>query len=194
MPWLDIFQPNFSVAPFYCFSLIFINIFHSLKSDPFYSVFCYMIISFVLSRSCCSYWPRFSFFWVMASSPNNSLNGVKPVDLDTVVLWLHTTLINSFGHFPLGWLKINFIIPVIIIPFALSTSPFDSGCLTDAKWIFVPTWSQYSLKVSTSNYVPLSTVIAFGTPKRQTMFCQKNFWTVTEVIVAKGFASIHLKK
>jgi hypothetical protein len=22
------------------------------------------------------------------------------------------------------------------------------------------------------------------------MFCQKNFWTVTEVIVAKGFASI----
>jgi hypothetical protein len=74
----------------------------------------------------------------MASSPNNSLNGVKPVDLDTVVLWLHTTLINSYGHFPLGWLKINFIIPVIIIPFALSTSPFDSGCLTDAKWIFVP--------------------------------------------------------
>jgi hypothetical protein len=40
----------------------------------------------------------------------------------------------------------------------------------------------------------LSTVIAFGTPKRQTMFCQKNFWTVTEVIVAKGFASIHLEK
>jgi hypothetical protein len=30
-------------------------------------------------------------------------------------------------------LKINFIIPVIIIPFALSTNPFDSGCLTDAK-------------------------------------------------------------
>jgi hypothetical protein len=40
----------------------------------------------------------------------------------------------------------------------------------------------------------LSTVIAFGTPKRQTIFCQKNFWTVTEVIVAKGFASIHLEK
>jgi hypothetical protein len=26
------------------------------------------------------------------------------------------------------------------------------------------------------------------------MFCQKNFWTVTEVIVAKGFTSIHLEK
>jgi hypothetical protein len=49
------------------------------------------------------------------------------------------------------------------------------------------------LKVLASNCVPLSTVIAFGTPKRQTIFCQKNFWTVTEVIVAKGFASIHLK-
>jgi hypothetical protein len=36
--------------------------------------------------------------------------------------------------------------------------------------------------------------MAFGTPKRQTIFCQKNFWTVTEVIVAKGFASIHLEK
>jgi hypothetical protein len=50
------------------------------------------------------------------------------------------------------------------------------------------------LNVSASNYVPLSTVIAFGTPKRQTMFCQKNFCIVAEVIVAKGFASIHLEK
>jgi hypothetical protein len=49
------------------------------------------------------------------------------------VLWLHTTLINSSGHFPLGWLKINFIIPVIIMSLALSTSPFDSECITDAK-------------------------------------------------------------
>jgi hypothetical protein len=37
-------------------------------------------------------------------------------------------------------------------------------------------------------------VIAFGTPKRQTIFCKKNFWTVVEVIIAKGFASIHLEK
>jgi hypothetical protein len=37
-------------------------------------------------------------------------------------------------------------------------------------------------------------VIAFGTPKRQTIFCQKNFCTVAEVIVAKDFASIHLEK
>jgi hypothetical protein len=36
--------------------------------------------------------------------------------------------------------------------------------------------------------------MAFGTPKRQTIFCQKNFWIVVEVIVAKGFTSIHLEK
>jgi hypothetical protein len=39
---------------------------------------------------------------VIASSPNKSLNEVKPVDLETTVLWLHTTFINSSDHFPLG--------------------------------------------------------------------------------------------
>jgi hypothetical protein len=39
---------------------------------------------------------------VIASSPNKSLNGVKLVDLETAVLRLHTTFINSSGHFPLG--------------------------------------------------------------------------------------------
>jgi hypothetical protein len=39
---------------------------------------------------------------VIASSPNQSLNGVKPVDPETAVLWFHTTFINSSGHFPLG--------------------------------------------------------------------------------------------
>jgi hypothetical protein len=52
---------------------------------------------------------------------------------------------------------------------------FDSGCLTDAKWIFVPICPQNSLKASASNCVLLSIVMAFGTPKRQTTFCQKNF-------------------
>jgi hypothetical protein len=83
----------------------------------------------------------------------------------------HTTFINSSGHFPFGWLKIDFIITVIMIPLARSTSPFNSGCLTDAKCIFVPIWSQKALNVSASNWVLLSTVMAFGTPKRQTIFC-----------------------
>jgi hypothetical protein len=95
--------------------------------------------------------PLFASSGVIVSSLNRSLKGVKPVDLETVVLWIHTTLINSSGHFPLSLLKINFIIPVIIIPFALSTNPFHSGCLTDAKCIFVPIRSQKSLNVSASN-------------------------------------------
>jgi hypothetical protein len=59
---------------------------------------------------------------------------------------------------------------------------------------FCTNLSQKSLNVLASNCVPLSTVIAFGTSKRQIMFCKKNFCTVAEVIVAKGFASIHLEK
>jgi hypothetical protein len=35
--------------------------------------------------------------------------------------------------------------------------------------------------------------MAFGTPNRQTIFCQKNFWTVAEVIVARGLALIHFE-
>jgi hypothetical protein len=37
-------------------------------------------------------------------------------------------------------------------------------------------------------------VIALGTPKWKMMFYQKNFWTIAEVIVAKGLASIHFEK
>jgi hypothetical protein len=55
MPWLNIFQPNFSVMPFYCFGLIFVDVLYSLKSGPLYSIVCYMIISFVFCRSYCSY-------------------------------------------------------------------------------------------------------------------------------------------
>jgi hypothetical protein len=55
MPWLNIFQPDFSVTPFYCFGLIFIDVLHTLKSGPLYSIFCYVVISFVFCRSCCSY-------------------------------------------------------------------------------------------------------------------------------------------
>jgi hypothetical protein len=56
------------------------------------------------------YWPKFihgvifltPLRYPTAPSTNNNLNGIKPVDLDMVVLWLHTTLINSYDHFPLG--------------------------------------------------------------------------------------------
>jgi hypothetical protein len=101
-----------------------------------------VLIKFVLASS-----------GVIASSPNKSLNRVNPVDLETTVLWFHTTFTNSSGHFPFDRLKIDFNIPVIIILLAHSTSPFDSRCLTDAKCIFVPIWTQkcfecFSIKLS----------------------------------------------
>jgi hypothetical protein len=82
--------------------------------------------------------PIFASSRVIASSPNVSLNGVKPVDLETVVLWFHTTFVNSSSHFPFGRLKIDLIIPMRIIPFARSTRLLDSRCLTNAKCISVP--------------------------------------------------------
>jgi hypothetical protein len=131
---------------------------------------------------------------VIASSPNKSLNRVNPVDLETTVLWFHTTFTNSSGHFPFGRLKIDFIISMIMISLARFTNPLYYGFLRDAKCIFVQIWSQKVLNVLASNWVPLSTAIAFVTPNRQTMFCQKNFWTVVEVIIARGLASIHFEK
>jgi hypothetical protein len=45
-----------------------------------------------------------------------------------------------------------------------------------------------------SNCLPLSIVSSDGTPNRQTMFYQKNFLAVFDVIVDTALASIHLVK
>jgi hypothetical protein len=58
----------------------------------------------------------------------------------------------------------------------------------------VPMEKQKSLKSWLSNCLPLSNVSSDGTPKRQTMFCQKNFCAVFDVIVETALASIHLVK
>jgi hypothetical protein len=80
------------------------------------------------------------------------------------------------------------------ILFALSTAPFDSRWYTEAKAIFVPMHVHKSLKFSESNYFPLSTVNDLSTTNMHKMFCQKNFLTDSNVIVASGLASIHLVK
>jgi hypothetical protein len=64
---------------------------------------------------------------------------------------------------------------VKILPLARSTTPLDCGWYTEAKTGLVPTEKQKSLKSWLSNYLSLSTVSSDGAPKRQTMFCQKNF-------------------
>jgi hypothetical protein len=80
------------------------------------------------------------------------------------------------------------------ILFALSTAPFDFGWYTKAKAIFVPMLVQISLKFFELNCFSLSTVNDLGTPNLRTMFCQKNFLTDSDVIVASGLTLIHLVK
>jgi hypothetical protein len=53
---------------------------------------------------------------------------------------------------------------------------------------------QNSLKSWLSNCLLLSIISSDGTPKRQTIFCQKNFWAVFAVIVETALASIHFVK
>ena len=58
----------------------------------------------------------------------------------------------------------------------------------------MPMFLHNSLNLSELNCFPLSTVKVFSTPNLQIMFCQKNFFTASKVIVASGLASIHLCK
>jgi hypothetical protein len=81
--------------------------------------------------------PILTFSGVTASYSKRRLNGVKLLGLDIEVLWFQTTLISSFVHFPFGNPTKDFVFPSRIIRFALSTSPLDSGCLTEAKCLFV---------------------------------------------------------
>ena len=63
----------------------------------------------------------------IASSPYKSLNDVKPVVLEAIVLCDHTTFGSSSTHLPLRRLNRVFGIAENIILFALSTAPLDSG-------------------------------------------------------------------
>ena len=92
--------------------------------------------------------------------------------------------------------RLNKVLDIVenITLLALSTTPFDSGWQTEANAILVLMLLQNSLNLSESNCLPLSTVKVLGTLNLQIMFCQKNFFTNSDVIVARGLASIHLVK
>nr|GEV53106.1 hypothetical protein [Tanacetum cinerariifolium] len=78
--------------------------------------------------------------------------------------------------------------------FALSTSPLDCGCLTDAKRCVIFSLSHQSLNGLSANCLPLSEIISPGIPKRHTILSHTNFFTCPPVIVATAFASIHFVK
>ena len=58
----------------------------------------------------------------------------------------------------------------------------------------MPMLWQNSLNLSESKCFPLLTVKVLGTPNLQIIFYKKKIFTVSEVIVASGLASIHLVK
>ena len=63
----------------------------------------------------------------IASSPYKSLNGVKPIVLEAIVLWDHTTFGSSSTRLPFQRLNKVLDIAENITLLALSTAPFDSG-------------------------------------------------------------------
>src|SRR5688572_15450249 len=138
--------------------------------------------------------PCFISCGVMASDSYRRRKGVNPVALHSVVFNAQTASGNKSAHLPFLSSRSIFLTAVKILPFARSTTLLDCGWYTEAKASLVPMEKQKSLKSWLSNCLPLSTVSSDGTPKRQTMFCQKNLWAVFDVIVDTVLASIHLVK
>jgi hypothetical protein len=138
--------------------------------------------------------PCFISYGVMASDPYRRRKGVNPVALHSVVFNAQTASGNKSAHLPFLSSRSIFLTVVKILPFARSTTPLDCGWYTEVKASLVPMEKQKSLKSWLSNCLPLSTVSSDRTPKRQTIFCQKNFCAVFDVIVDTALASIHLVK
>jgi hypothetical protein len=138
--------------------------------------------------------PCFISCRVMASDPYSRRKGVNPVALHSVVFSAQTASGNRSAHLPFLLSRSIFLTTVKILPLARSTTSLDCGWYTEAKASLVPMEKQKSLKSWLSNCLPLSTVSSDGTPNRQTMFCQKNFWAVFDVILDTALASIHLVK
>jgi hypothetical protein len=131
---------------------------------------------------------------IMASDPCNRRKGVNPVARHSVMFRAQTTSGSWSAHLPFLSSRSLFLIAVKTLPLARSTTPLECGWYTEAKASLVSMDRQKSLKSWMSNCLSLSTVSSDGTPNRQTMFCQKNFWAVFDVIVDTALASIHLVK
>jgi hypothetical protein len=138
--------------------------------------------------------PCFNSCGVMASDPYSRRKGVNSVARHSVVFRAQTTLGSWSAHLPFLSSRSLFLMAVKILSLARSTTLLDCGWYTEAKTGLVPMEKQKSLKSWLSNCLPLSTVSSDGTPNQQTMFCQKNFWAVFDVIVDTALASIHLVK
>jgi hypothetical protein len=138
--------------------------------------------------------PCFSSCDVIASDPYIKRKGVNPVTLDYVMFNAHMTSFSWSAHLPFLSSSSLFLIALKILSLACSTTPLDCGWLTEANTAFVPMELQNSRKSWLSNCLVLSTFNSDGTLNRHTIFCQKFFCAVLDVIVDTALASIHLVK
>nr|GEU49857.1 hypothetical protein [Tanacetum cinerariifolium] len=130
---------------------------------------------------------------ITASASYVNENGVSPL-LDLIIVWCaHKTCDISSSQFLL--LSSNHaLIPSPKLLFALSTRMLAWGYLTEEKHWRMHSFLHQSLNGLSQNYFPLSDIISLGRPNLHTMLSHKNFLTCDPVIVATGFASIHLVK
>nr|GFA47820.1 hypothetical protein [Tanacetum cinerariifolium] len=113
---------------------------------------------------------------INASVPYVREKGVSSwLDL-IIILWTQRTWGSSSTQFLFPSPK-RALMPSPRLLFALSTSPLDCGCLTDAKCCVIFSLSHQSLNVLSANCLPLSEIISPGMPKRHTMLSHTNFFT-----------------
>ena len=136
--------------------------------------------------------PCFISCGIMASDPYNRRKGVNPVARHSIVFRAQTTSGSWSAHLLFLSSRSLFLMAVKILSLARSTTLLDCGWYTEAKTGLVPMEKQKSQKSWLSNCLLLSTVSSGRTQNRQTMFSQKNFWAVFDVIVDTALASIHL--
>jgi hypothetical protein len=90
------------------------------------------------------------------------------VALRGVILKLQRTAGSSVTHHPLNLLslsKIQGLMPYRTMPLAHSTCPFIWGCATAAQSTLMWLSSQNLRNFFPMNYVPLSVIMEFETPK-----------------------------
>ena len=105
-----------------------------------------------------------------ASAPYTRAKGVWPVARFGVALIDQRTAGNSsIQRLPLlcSLSKVFVLRPHNTLAFALSAWPLLRGCATEAKQTLLLRSWMYCMKVWLVNYVPLSVMTLFGTPKRQ---------------------------
>ena len=119
--------------------------------------------------------------------------GVSPMDLQSVVRYVHRMCDNSSTHFPFASSNL-FLSPLTLTLLIASACPFPCG-YAGVEYLFImPRSHQYLLKALLSNCKSLSEMRARGTLNLVTIFFQMNFIASISLIFANGSTSTHLVK